>query len=85
MTTFCIILVTVQPPDPDLCASKDGELTANGHLVHEVYGSRRCVGREHDVTRHVQRVQRHKLEQQALRAPTRTVNSVKSKLNFLKL
>jgi hypothetical protein len=70
MTTFCIILVTVQHPNTDLSTTQDGELTADGHLVHEVYGSRRCVGREHDVTRHVQRVQRHKLEQQALRAST---------------
>ncbi len=68
MTTFRILLFTVHT---DLCTAQDGELTADGHLVNEVYGSRRCVGREHDVTRHVERVQRHKLEQQVLRAPTR--------------
>ncbi len=70
MTIVRTLLFTVQRPDSDLSTAEYRELTADGHLVDEVYGRRRCVGREHDVTRHVQQVQRHKLEQQALRAPT---------------
>jgi len=53
----------------DLGATDDVELTADRHLVHEVDGGGRRVGREHDVARHERRVERHELEQEALGAP----------------